>query len=539
MVSVFSCQKDDDTVIREEKSSQNSKTNYSISKIDYQTVQQNNRLVNSITKIKEQAEIKNSNSQNRLVHSSTYNFYIETDIATYMENEDGNYHSYTFPIFRDNPTALLENLLFSLQADGEYKVSIVTYDITESEKVNLLSGQFVDLTNKISFEVIDGQALIDETLASMDSGKCSDVYFEYCTESADHSDGSTCGYIGSGLFTVCPAGGGDDGETDNPDNSDIPDGGGGSSGSGSPTDPNNDATSPTITISYEEQIINCLGTYILNGNSTIQTWLSSANQRDKKALANYLGSSVNSGMGNGGETNCSNPDALDFVVEAIEAELAGGKADFPNRVILDETFVNNVQLKCVYDKLTADNNTLFKNTVGAFVNDPNFNLTFRVGECATSDDQCTNDSDPNNIVITFEDVNTNPIEMAQAILHEAIHAELARYVALYQSGVDINNREYLFELYAYYKGWSDAINDPDYNWGNAGDHQYMITNYINNIANALRQFDNNRYPIDNYKEYAWDGLRAYDYRGLLTDTDEDNYINLRVTETNLGIEVCN
>ncbi len=167
-----------------------------------------------------------------------------------------------------------------------------------------------------------------------------------------------------------------------------------------------------------------------------------------------------------------------------------------------------------------------------------FNLTFKVGECPTSPDQCTDDSDPYNIVITFEDVSSNPLELAQAIIHEAIHAEIARFVKQYQSGVDVNNRPYLFTLYAYNKDWTDNF-DPDFNWANESNHQFMRTNYINNIAKALREFDNFRFTnLDNYKSYAWDGLREYNYRGTLSEIEEANHYQLR-SQTNINIEVCN
>ena len=205
---------------------------------------------------------------------------------------------------------------------------------------------------------------------------------------------------------------------------------------------------------------------------------------------------------------------------------------------MDSSFVANETLKCVYDKLVQDNSSLFKQTVGAFIDDPEFNLTFKIGECVRTGDQCTDDSDPNNIIITFEDVNISPVEMAAVILHESIHAEIARFVKLHDSGADVNNRPRLFQLYAYYKGYTAEV-DPDFNFSNAADHQFMIENYIDKIAAALRIFDNSRFGINNYLDYAWDGLRDYDFKGTLTDEDELCNIELRTTQTNLNIEVCN
>lgn len=104
-------------------------------------------------------------------------------------------------------------------------------------------------------------------------------------------------------------------------------------------------------------------------------------------------------------------------------------------------------------------------------------------------------------------------------MHEAIHAELARYVLLYDSNVDINNKPLLFERYTFYKNLYD--ND-------AGeiDHIYMTENYITPMATTLRSLDNNNYPLNYYKTLAWDGLRIWDANGLLGNLDDD-YLQFR------------
>lgn len=35
----------------------------------------------------------------------------------------------------------------------------------------------------------------------------------------------------------------------------------------------------------------------------------------------------------------------------------------------------------------------------------------------------------------------------------------------------------------------------------------MASHYRGSIAKGLKQFDNNSYPLDYYKSFAWDGLR--------------------------------
>ena len=215
-------------------------------------------------------------------------------------------------------------------------------------------------------------------------------------------------------------------------------------------------------------------------------------------------------------------------ISAITALMNSGEVDWVNEVILDPTFVNNEKLKCVYDKLTLDNSPLFKNTVGVFIDDPEFKLTFKVGNCSNTDDACTNTTDPNNIVIIIEDVNITPVEMAQFILHEAIHAEIARYVAQYQSGVDVNDRPYLFELYKHYKELYDS--------GDI-DHIYMTLNYINPINAALRVFDDNNFPSNYYSSFTWDGLRFWDAGDLLS-IEEDEANALRRIEVIENSSAC-
>jgi len=226
------------------------------------------------------------------------------------------------------------------------------------------------------------------------------------------------------------------------------------------------------------------------------------------------------------------PENADFAEVVAEALLEGGEFDEMNQVILDSTFLQNERLLCAYNKLTSDNSELYKNTIGAFINDPEFKLTFKVGECATTEDQCTDDDDPNNIVITFEDVSFNPVELAQAILHESIHAELARFVKQYLSGVDINNRPLLFQYYDYY---ADLYGE----YSGDIDHIYMTQKYINPITQALREFDNNNYTLDYYKSFAWDGLREWDAANLLgMDPLADEYDDYRVI-VNQNTTVCN
>jgi len=176
------------------------------------------------------------------------------------------------------------------------------------------------------------------------------------------------------------------------------------------------------------------------------------------------------------------------------------------------------EAKCVFDKLKSINGNLFKEVIGGFINDPNYNLTIKEGQCTNTDDACTDVSNVNNIVINIEDIDANPIQLAQYILHEGVHAELYRYVSRYESGVDPNDKPRLFQLFRHY--------NELYGTGDI-QHIYMTEKYINPLASALRQLDGNKYPTDYYKAFAWDGLRFWDANKLLGMEENSEYERYR------------
>ncbi|NJX16585.1 hypothetical protein [Tamlana crocina] len=199
---------------------------------------------------------------------------------------------------------------------------------------------------------------------------------------------------------------------------------------------------------------------------------------------------------------------------------------------IDDTQLTG-KAKCIYDKLTQSNSNLFKETIGQFIDDPKYNLTLTIGQCSTSDDACTNTvnlATTGEIIIKIEDNNTNPLQMAQYILHEAIHAELYRFVSRYESGIDPNNRPRLFQLFKYY---SELYNIGDIQ------HIYMTEKYITPIASALRKLDGSKYPLDYYKAFAWDGLRVWDASNLLNvemDSKYEDYRRIVIENTTISCD---
>ncbi|WP_290696822.1 hypothetical protein [Lacinutrix sp.] len=114
-----------------------------------------------------QKETREVDLESKIVYSIEYDFYINTDFARYTENADGAYHSYTFPIQRIQEIDAVENLVASLQADGTYGFSIITYNTTAQEKSDLENGFEVDLTDKVTSNTVS-ENILDQGLFNKD-----------------------------------------------------------------------------------------------------------------------------------------------------------------------------------------------------------------------------------------------------------------------------------------------------------------------------------------------------------------------------------
>ena len=136
---------------------------------------------------------------------------------------------------------------------------------------------------------------------------------------------------------------------------------------------------------------------------------------------------------------------------------------------------------------------------------------------------CTDDKSISDGVITIilDNKNLSSLDAAASILHEGIHAELFRFVDQAHNGeVNPNDRKRLFDLYKNFKN--------DVNWqDNNAQHTYMAENFVKPIARAIRELDNKRYNLNYYMGFGWEGLEAYDFKGILTVADEVEFARLR------------
>mgnify|MGYP000194305683 CR=1 FL=1 len=179
-------------------------------------------------------------------------------------------------------------------------------------------------------------------------------------------------------------------------------------------------------------------------------------------------------------------------------------------IIKDESFETCERVNCVYDVLFDSMNELFCSTIGNFMESTIFDLEFRVANII-GDGQTTYDEENDIIILTIsnffcDESESTDLNVAATILHEGIHAELRRY--LMDRGYDANNVEiypevwdnYLVEWYAENSGTTNDIH-----------HAIMVRvdNYVDLIAEALWQVNDQVFTIEHYKHLAWDGLRGY------------------------------
>lgn len=131
LVLVSSCKQDDF-----EKTVQNVDIQHGLKlqRVTYLEFEKNSKLINSLDVFNQYLEIQKGLASKN-VYDETYDFTVNTDFATYLNNEEEGYHSYTFPIHRRNSDSLeVENLVLMSTDGGEtYKDFIVKYNLTAEQ----------------------------------------------------------------------------------------------------------------------------------------------------------------------------------------------------------------------------------------------------------------------------------------------------------------------------------------------------------------------------------------------------------------------
>ncbi|WP_179317950.1 hypothetical protein [Winogradskyella undariae] len=186
LITTTNCDKDD-TISNQVPVLSNS-TKFKLQRIANPPVSQNKELSEKLSLFKSKSNHNDLDYLAREVYNAELDFTIDTDISNYIEY--GEYHSYTFPIKRTEDNGLVENLLLSLQIDGTYKAYLVTYDLTEDEKLQIQNNENIDLSDKTTFSTLQDQEWASSLFARIgDNGICHEwiTITPRCTFGGEHS----------------------------------------------------------------------------------------------------------------------------------------------------------------------------------------------------------------------------------------------------------------------------------------------------------------------------------------------------------------
>lgn len=169
----------------------------------------------------QQAIQTNNNLQGRIVNDSLYNFSINTDLATYIDN--GEYQTYTFEVYRNNGNGKLENLILKSDNSGGFYSILVKYDFTKEifNQDNFNPNNFsLPLYTYIDFDY--NQVLNSKCVNNEGALVCSESWSYKCNGTIDQGDnnGNTdfteqCGWVMSVGFCTYVYGEGCGGASEN------------------------------------------------------------------------------------------------------------------------------------------------------------------------------------------------------------------------------------------------------------------------------------------------------------------------------------
>lgn len=526
-----------------------------IKKVNFHEISLNKKLVEKLRKLNSKKE-KNKNENGKIVYSSEYNFYLDTDFATYIEDEYGN-HSYTFPIIRDSTQYLLENLIIRLNTNNSYSAYLIQYNITENELDQIENGNFQGITsNKLILKPFDLNSFDDNIFAKADMVcECGlnnylgedGLYYvvnrttngvitwvqHTCSGTGGGGGGSTgssgssgySGYTGSGSYNN-PTG-----NTGSTTGSNTNDGtgttSGGTSGTGSNNNQNPIYTTPTYPSPQQilkDKFIKQLSGGFLNPNNP-KDCFNNLPQEQKDEILDYVGSfalEFVDGTTTTNTTNTAEDELFNLTEEIIMNSCSGGSVDFNNKIIIDPSFENNQKAMCVYNKMrTIDG---FNKVLVPFEGEnPDAFIRLKTETLPQNVRAETKEPNSSNIIdIILNDctsctngINSQPnLLLAQTILHEVLHAELFRQII-----VAIGNGSYIYD----YDTIVNALENSQYSklanyfrTTNDWSHNYMAEHFRRAIGRVTQQYDtgilvtSSQIPLPFYTNLAWRGLMVYE-----------------------------
>lgn len=454
---LFTCQTDDVNDDTTTLTQQHTKQEYIIKPIAQSNFKTNTLLQQKLQQVK----TKKSTAYKKGGFKD-YNFTINTEHGKYLEYTNNNYHSYTFLVERKQANQYLENILFSLQPNGQYTAILIQYKLSKSQLITLNYNPEVLLNpDNVSYQYLDkdldlnAQTRVpDDTLegeTDLAPTMCMVVSYSYCILGVcSESEMATCSTPQNVTYVSCSGSGGGTGTDlfNNGDhiNTDPYEGGGSSTSSSSSSNliPN---TTAVVNVLPEREIFNeirnCLN---LTPQQTI--WLADTTEN---ILQNQHIFSLYDYINN---NNCSD-EAQDIAQQAIEAI-----TDKTNDIETFEDFLTNNIKNCTGAN-TANNNFNINQLLAVYnyINQNNCNPETKAFAKAVIEAGPDAEVDYTNEIIIDETLNNT---RAKCVLKELISSNNNIFKKVSEAFTDNNSQYKLkFELGYLNGGTSATASLPD------------------------------------------------------------------------------
>ena len=454
LFGVFGCQKDDFQPSQLEEN----KGQIPIAEIknkSYKELKDNQKFQEAMEVVTRQKVSKDENVK------TIMGFTIDSTVI--KEITVGGHTSYTMYVMDGSlEGGIFKNLVVQRDSLGHVKSSLITY-YPEHTNLDTGHGSFMFQGTYIA-EPCTTEGL---KLWNRSNSNCTEIW--YCSWGGTiHFAGENC--TESYMFSTMSCGSGG--------------GGGGGSGDGIPgsgtTDGNEDwvdphfpvpvnpvenegeesqdpiITTPIYSIQYKQQIIDCFsGTgYLVNVSG-----LSFNQQRD---LAQYLKQDTNNDPFDNSGTNCSDPQALAFAFDAIEAMINNNELelDFLEQIYLP--LDKECQAKVVMDFTANVDSQLSNFLVNVFNGNNNFHIEIVdedfpaniTGNAATTPPVGMEFTSETAAIVRFDNEyldNATDLSVVMTTAHEYLHVYLiylysqGQLLSTYPSYIDLNNAFQVFE----------------------------------------------------------------------------------------------
>lgn len=527
LIILSSCEKDlyDEIVQKEKNVVVKSISLKELSKTD------NSKLFASVNKLRN----KRKDALGKIIFDSINNLYFDDENGKYIEKSDG-YKSYTFPILKlGNTDQKIENIVFSLNENGEYDTYKAKYDFTKEEMENF-SEQQITQHNVTYTEITEGRIGQIVCIVNMEWQVASTNLHGFTTQMPDYNwewvatsyhcynmADNTGSFSGGGGDTNGPIGAPSTSSTSN-----------GQSGGGSIS------TTPIPLTPTQIGMSN----FMSNFNNLQLDWYNNQNDTTLDAITNYLAQ------------NNFSIESQDFMNQTIS------NISVSNNTILNlNNFDNNITttnvpqcLQNLVNSIKLLQNGKFGQVISQFAGTnpvpQNYNWNITVGTLSyynpahtTGTVNANTQTVTTTINSSYLNTSTN-LSLVKTLIHECFHAYL---VSVYRyKNIDTS---YVNLLNTYYSQFNNSPNDAQH-------HFFAQQNIVNEIGTAIFEYGiNNGHPnltLQYCQDLAWSGLEGTNAFNNLPISDRERIQSVLFAEflnsstasenilglTPIGVTIC-